>query len=435
MVALQEAEQLSRDMGIDILGRMPWGTHVCLFYKTKEDLTEVLVPYFKAGLQNNEYCVWLTCEPLIAREAERAMRRAVPGFGRYLEKGQIEILAHDDSYLEEGRFEGLRVLAMWRDKLDQALANGYAGMRIAGNAAWLDEQTWEDFAKYERALNETIGRHRMLAVCAYWLDKCGASEIIDVVNNHQLGLVKQDGKWTLTKNAERKQAEERLLEYQAQLKSLASELLLTEERERHRIATELYDRVGQSLAASKIKLETLRQSVAGEKLCEAMDEICSLLSKAIADAGSLAFDLSSPVLYELGFETAVAEWLSEQIEKRHGIKTEFRDDGQVKPLDDRVRVLLFRDVRELLINVVKHAQATKVRVSIGRVSSQICVTVEDDGIGFHFDPAEVASQAVERSEFGLFGIRARLAHLGGHLEIESARGCGCKATIMAPLGR
>lgn len=175
--------------------------------------------------------------------------------------------------------------------------------------------------------------------------------------------------------------------------------------------------------------------MAGKELREAMDEICSSLSKAIADAGSLAFDLSSPALYELGFETAVAEWLSEQIEKRHGIETEFRDDGQVKPLDDNVRVLLFRDVRELLINVVKHSQATKVRVSIGRAASQVRVTIEDDGIGFDFDPDQVASQAVERSEFGLFGIRARLAHLGGHLEIESAPGCGCKVAIMAPLRR
>lgn len=433
MVALQEAEKLSRDMGIDLLGKMPWGTHICLFYQTKEDLIEVLVPYFKAGLQNNEFCTWITCDPLNGQQAERAMKKAVPRFGQYLEKGQIEILAHGDWYLQEGKFAVVRVLKAWADKLNQALTNGYAGMRVAGDAAWLDERTWQDFSKYEHAVNETIGRHRMLAICTYWLDKCGASQIIDVVNNHQLGLVKQDGKWTLTKNAERKQAEEKFLEYQAQLKSLASELLLTEERERHRIATELYDRVGQSLAASKIKLEGLRQSVAGKKLREAVDEICSSLSKAIADASSLAFDLSSPVLYELGFETAVAEWLSEEVEKKHGIETELRDDEQIKPLDDDIRVLLFRDVRELLVNVVKHSQATKVRVSVNRVGSQICVTVEDDGVGF--DPAEVASEAATRSEFGLFSIREQLVHLGGHLEIESAPACGCKVTIMAPLRR
>jgi len=153
----------------------------------------------------------------------------------------------------------------------------------------------------------------------------------------------------------------------------------------------------------------------------------------ITDTTLLASDLSSPVLYELGFEIAVAGLLSEQIEKKHGIKTEFRDDGQIKPLDDDVRLLMFHNVQELLNNIAKHSQATKVIVSINRVGSQIRVTIEDDGVGF--DPAEPMSQAVARSEFGLFGIRTKLAHLRGHIEIASAPGCGCKVTIMAPMKR
>jgi PAS domain S-box-containing protein len=230
---------------------------------------------------------------------------------------------------------------------------------------------------------------------------------------------------------QRKQAEQKLLEDQVKLKSLASELTLAEERERRQIASELHDQISQSLVFSKMKLRELSKSEIGEELAEGLDEVCKTLDRTIAATRSLTFDLSPPVLYELGLEKAVAEWLAEQIEKRYSIKTEFEDDGQLKPLDDDIRVLLFRNVRELLINVVKHANAPKVRVSISRTNNQICIVVEDDGVGF--DPSEVASRTDPAAGFGLFSIRERLEQLGGRLMIESTPGHGSKITMVAPL--
>ncbi len=230
---------------------------------------------------------------------------------------------------------------------------------------------------------------------------------------------------------ERKQAEQKLLDYQRQLKSLASQLMLTEESERHRIATELHSTIGQSLIISKIKLDKLRASEPSGDIARMLDEICESLSQTIEESRSLIFDLSSPILYELGFGAAVAEWLSAQVQKKHGIAAEFKADKQPKPLEDDIRVLLFRSVRELLINVVKHAQAKKVKVSIRKVGSEMRVSVEDDGWGF--DPKKAAATAVRKGGFGLFSIRERLEQLGGHLEIESAPGCGTKATLIALL--
>ncbi len=230
---------------------------------------------------------------------------------------------------------------------------------------------------------------------------------------------------------ERKKAEEELLEHQAQLKSLTLELPLAEERERRRIAVELHDRISQSLCISKLKLEALCESAPSAELGKALDELCSCVGQTIVDTRSLTFDLSSPILYELGFETAVAEWLTEQIEEKHGIATEFENDGQPKQLDDDISVLLFRNVRELLINIVKHARAKKVKVFIRKVDGQIQVSVEDDGVGF--DPAEVAKTAARRAGFGLFSVRERLEQIGGHLEIESEPGRGSRITMMAPL--
>jgi signal transduction histidine kinase len=136
-------------------------------------------------------------------------------------------------------------------------------------------------------------------------------------------------------------------------------------------------------------------------------------------------------LYELGFENAVDDWLREQIREKHNIQTEFDDDGRPKPLDDDIRILLFRDVRELLFNVIRHAQAKKVKVSIRKVRDQIQVIVEDDGLGF--DPVKVMSMAVKTRTFGLFSIRQRLEYLGGRLDIKSSPGQGTKVTIIAPL--
>ncbi len=231
--------------------------------------------------------------------------------------------------------------------------------------------------------------------------------------------------------AERKDAEGKLFDYQSQLKSLASELSLTEERERRRIATELHDRISQFLVISKVKLETLRKSASSADIVKALSEVCESIDQTIQNTRSLTFDLSSPILYELGFEAAVAEWLDEHVYKKHGIAAEFLDDGQPKPLDDDIRVFLFRDVRELLINVVKHAHARKVKVSSRKVGSEIHVSVEDDGTGFNV--SEITSIATKTGGFGLFSIRERLEQLGGRLKIESEAGRGTKVTIIAPL--
>ncbi len=229
----------------------------------------------------------------------------------------------------------------------------------------------------------------------------------------------------------RKRAEVKLLYYQKQLKSLASQLSLTEERERRRIATELHDRIGQTLVISKIKLQTLLKRQSFGQSCRELSEVCDLLDRTIQDTRSLTFDLSYPILYELGFEAAVAEWLAEQIEARHGIATEFEDDGRPKPLEEDIRVLLFRSVQEVLINVVKHARAHRVRVFSRRVDGRIHVDVEDDGEGFNL--SEVSSIAAETGGFGLFSIRERLEQVGGRLEVDSEPGRGTKVMIVAPL--
>jgi signal transduction histidine kinase len=221
--------------------------------------------------------------------------------------------------------------------------------------------------------------------------------------------------------------------YVTQLQSLSSQLSITEERERHRLATHLHDHIGQSLVFSKLKLDELQDSATSSELTKALDDICNNIDQIIKDTRILTFELSSPILNEIGFETAVTSWLDEEIQGKHSIKTEFEDDGQPKPLDDDIRAILFRNVRELLTNVVKHAKAEKVKVSICRDDEDICVRVEDNGVGF--DPVEIKSRSIISHKFGLFSIRERLEQLGGRVEIDSKPGGGSRVMMTAPLKR
>jgi PAS domain S-box-containing protein len=201
-----DPEERPRRTGIDVVGDAPWGTHFCQFYATKEDLRDTLVPYFKAGLEADEYCMWVTSPPLGVEEAWSALARAMPDLDSYRRRQRIEILPHTEWYLRDGKFEQERVLDGWVARLQEALARGCTGLRLTGNTFWLEKADWKTFAEYERAVDEVLGRHRMLALCTYAVDRCGASEVADVIRNHQFALIKRDGRWEVFESFERNRA-------------------------------------------------------------------------------------------------------------------------------------------------------------------------------------------------------------------------------------
>ena len=102
---MKDKDTTLRNLGIDIISKVPWGTHLCQFYKTKEDLVDILVPYFKTGLKNNEFCMWVTAEPLEAGDAKKALNKVVKDLDSYIKKGQLEILDASQWYTRSGRFD------------------------------------------------------------------------------------------------------------------------------------------------------------------------------------------------------------------------------------------------------------------------------------------------------------------------------------------
>jgi len=222
-------------------------------------------------------------------------------------------------------------------------------------------------------------------------------------------------------------AEQKIVAYQEQLQHVAFDAAVMEERERRRIAIGLHDQMGQVLALAQIKLTAVRGELAGEPRT-AIDEAIELLKQALSDARTLIFELSPPILYDLGLKPALA-WLADEFEKRHGLKVQVTDDGQDKPLADASKSVVFRAVRELLMNVLKHARVRSATVALSRSDDDCEVRVHDSGVGFDEGAAEIASVA----GFGLVSVRGQIRHLGGAVSVESSPNNGTLATIRVPL--
>jgi PAS domain S-box-containing protein len=229
---------------------------------------------------------------------------------------------------------------------------------------------------------------------------------------------------------ERQRTEQKLLEYQQQLRSLSAELSLIEERERRLIARDLHDNLGQTLALAKIKLGALQAFHSSVSISSSFQEINSLLAESINYTRTLTWKVSPQILYTLPFLAAV-EWLAEQLLSSNNISFEVVDDNRPKPLTDDSRVLLFKTVRELLMNIVKHAQATKVTILLRREADHLLIEVNDNGKGFN--PEQQDLKPLAQHSYGLFSIQERLTYLEGELVILCPPSQGTQISIMAPL--
>jgi len=228
---------------------------------------------------------------------------------------------------------------------------------------------------------------------------------------------------------ERKRAEKDIADYQHELRSLSSRLSLAEESARRQLAVALHDTVGQTQALAQIKLDALGELLTDRKTRQAWTEIRGMFEGAVQQTRSLSFELSPPILYELGLDPAL-EWLGEEFQRRHGFKFHFDSAGDASAVDPSLRVLLFQSVRELLANIVKHAGATHVYIASRIADGHIVVSVRDNGKGF---VANGHMPAGKKNSLGLFSIRERMQYSGGLCTVVSAPGRGAAITLSAPV--
>lgn len=230
---------------------------------------------------------------------------------------------------------------------------------------------------------------------------------------------------------EPKTTEQRLRDCSERLHIMTSQVALAEERERRRIATLLHDDVGHGLALAQIRLGKVEEDGSGD-LRDALAPVRELIANAIETTRSLTFELSSPVLYELGLEAALRSAM-DRLAEATGMHFDFESDRAPRGrLTEDTRVLLYRAVRELLLNAAKHSRASCVTVTVRTMGDEAQILVTDDGVGFDVAPVLVPSGA--GAGHGLLAAMEHVESVGGRLEVTSTAGTGTRGLIIAPLG-
>jgi PAS domain S-box-containing protein len=244
---------------------------------------------------------------------------------------------------------------------------------------------------------------------------------------------------------DRKLKEDEILRQQQQLRSLTSELIQTQSLERKRLATYLHDSIGQTLSVARMKIDVITAALSekypvnaqskisplgNKELINQLNDLSNLIKGSIQETRALTFELSPPILHDLGLVPAL-DWLVGEMEKQHKLKAILLNRAEKFRIADQVRDLLFDGTREMLMNVIKHAKATHVKVAVELVNSSVCISLKDNGVGF--DTGAMEEQNIGKKSFGLYNLKERLHNVGGNIEIESVPGKGTCARLTAPL--
>ena len=235
---------------------------------------------------------------------------------------------------------------------------------------------------------------------------------------------------TLMDITDRKKAEQKQLKYDATLKSMALKLTQTQERERKKLSTQIHDGINQRMAIIRLELQQIIQSISDSSLAATLNRISSEIHCIMQDSYSLMFELSNPILYELGLVAAITSLLESKLLKSQGIDCKIVTPDIHIELNQNSAIILYQAVHELLINISKHAKAKNVEVVIKKEKKHLRIEIKDDGIGF---TPLIEKMPFLKGGFGLFHIRESILSIKGELNIESELQHGTTVTITVPL--
>jgi signal transduction histidine kinase len=450
-------DALLRATGIPAVGDIAWGTHVCNFYRSPEDLVETLVPYFKAGLDHGEECLWVACPPFGVEAARSALGAAAPHLAEQLADGQIEILDRRDWYTRTGHFDPDEVLASWLAREERASARGRSGLRVTGNTAWVDDaRGFRAFADYEERLNEALGGHRILVFCSYATDRCDCEGVFDVVRSHQLALVRRRGAWEVIEDAPLKIAKEELRRLNSDLEERVSQRTVQLEsalRARDEFLCMASHELKTPLAALQLQIQGMlraaRPGVPAEaQAVERLDRTLGhsrrltalverMLDVSRAGSGQLRVEVATCDLRDLVGDAL--RRCQPQL-KRAGIAATLRAAGEPIGRWDAQR--LDQVLVGLLSNAIKFAPGDPVEIDVSVDGGDAVLRVRDHGPGIPARDREriferfVQLGSLPRPEgfgLGLWIARRIVAAHAGTIQAQDAEGGGAAFVVRMPL--
>jgi DNA-binding CsgD family transcriptional regulator len=194
----KNGKQTLRETGLEAIGGVPWGSHFCIFYETKRDLLDIVVPFFKAGLQANEFCLWIVAssELVTINEAKAVLHEAVSDFDQLLKNGNIEIVPYDKWFLTGRALDIRKAIARFRQKVNEAAKRGFSGARLTGSPTWMrNKLRARSFREFEQKFDGQLTREQMIAACTFPLRLTSAEDILDAARTHQFAVTVRKGAW------------------------------------------------------------------------------------------------------------------------------------------------------------------------------------------------------------------------------------------------
>jgi hypothetical protein len=183
--------------GLPGIGHIPYGIHMCHFYRERQDLVEALVPFFIAGIHNNECCIWITAEPLDGAQARLELEKVGCDADAVIRSGALTIQDYSEFYLKARGMKSRQVAELWLAQEAYALEQGYSGIRITGNASFVARETWPDFMDYEQVVQRAFQGRRIVSLCSYDARRVATAEVADVVHRHSCVLDRPDEGWQI----------------------------------------------------------------------------------------------------------------------------------------------------------------------------------------------------------------------------------------------
>ncbi|MEE8340499.1 MAG: PAS domain S-box protein [Candidatus Neomarinimicrobiota bacterium] len=365
------------------------------FLEVKEDITEK--KKFIADLMEREEKY-----RTLTQNLNVGVYRCTPGkTGKFIESNQALLKLFGLTSKKE--LERFNVVDFYSDPLDQRRFEE----KLVSNGFLIDEEIQlrrKDGVRFHGSISTTIA-------------KDDSGKVI-----HFDGIIED--------RTEKQKNQEAILIYQSNLKSLTNDLYVTEEKVKRNLAITLHDKLGQLLIAIKYKISELNNKVEKAEHKQIIDEISKVLKDTIKESRNITYELSPPVLYEMGLVSAIS-WKLEDIEKNKKIKTSLTDESNSYKLEEKIEIIIYRVISELLQNVLKHAKAKNVTITLKLLPNSFIIAVKDNGIGFDLNATK--NRAVAQKKFGLFSIMERIRYIGGEMTIKTALKKGTEAVIKLPL--